>query len=241
MANKPKYLVVADAIARKIRSGKFAAGETIPSENGIAKLWNVSGATSRKAHLELEMRGLVKRVKGKGTVVLDGKNFMLTRVLGSPTAIRGNFAENLKRDGIKPENKTVETRTFKGRVSVQIGGNFHEIVGTITSIRTLRYGNGMLLKDETVFLAAAPEEASEFGASGSLPALLSSCGFDVEKVERNISAQPLPATDNRFDKSTTAAVLFLEGACISKSNKVVAIEKSLYNGSLYKFTVSTSL
>ena len=240
MTNKPKYLVVADAIARKIKSGKFAAGETIPSENGIAKLWNVSSATSRKAHLELEMRGLVKRVKGKGTVVLDGKNFMLSRALGSPAAIRGNFAENLKREGIKPKNKTLEMRTFKGRVSVQIGGNFHEMVGTITSIRTLRYGNGMLLKDETVFVAASPSETDGFDASGSLPSLLSACGFDVEKVDRNISAQPLPATDNYFDKSTTSAVLFLEGACISKSKKVVAIEKSLYNGSLYKFTVSTS-
>ncbi len=241
MTNKPKYLVVADAIARKIKNGKFAAGETIPSENGIAKLWNVSGATSRKAHLELEMRGLVKRVKGKGTVVLGGKDFMLSRVLGSPNAIRGNFAENLKREGIKSENKTLEKRTFKGRISAQIGGNFYEMAGLITSIRTLRYGNGILLKDETVFLAAAPSETDDFYSSGSLPALLSACGFDVERVDRNISAQPLPATDNRFDKSTTAAVLFLEGACVSKSKKVVAIEKSLYNGSLYKFTVSTPL
>ncbi|MCG8688127.1 MAG: GntR family transcriptional regulator [Desulfobacterales bacterium] len=65
----PVYFQLAKKIQQQIETGKFVAGELIPSERKIASYNNLSLATVRKALDELYHKKLVKRVQGKGTYV----------------------------------------------------------------------------------------------------------------------------------------------------------------------------
>ena len=242
MKNTPKYLVIAEEIAKSIAGGEIGAGGKVPSENDIAKRWGVSCSTSRKTLLELELRGLVKRVRGKGTVVLQRDGFFLSRALGSFSALKGSFASNLRREGIAAKVETVEKKVFRGKVDIQVAGNFYEIVGKIAKLRVFRYGNSRMLKDETLYFDASllPEIEKFDDIDNPLEFFASQYGVVVEKVDRNIFAKSLDAGEgNGFSKSQPTVVMCLEGANLLGLGRVVAIEKSLYRADAYKFTIST--
>lgn len=59
------YLVLADGIA----AGRYAAGERLPTEEQIGKLFNVSRITVRRAMASLQNAGLIERGAGRRTVV----------------------------------------------------------------------------------------------------------------------------------------------------------------------------
>ena len=85
----PKYISISREIIRKIESGELLPGDKVPSENELIKKYSVSNTTARKSLLEVEMKGWAKRIKGKGTFVLNrSEDRRLTRILGSFNAMR---------------------------------------------------------------------------------------------------------------------------------------------------------
>lgn len=66
---EPPYLQVVRYIRDRITSGELKDGDTIPSARQIAREWDVSLATATKALTTLRTSGLVRGVKGVGTVV----------------------------------------------------------------------------------------------------------------------------------------------------------------------------
>lgn len=65
----PKYVIIQNYIMGKINNGEYKVGDRIPSENELSVMFNVSRITSNKALSELEVMGIVERVRGKGTYV----------------------------------------------------------------------------------------------------------------------------------------------------------------------------
>ena len=62
---------LAGDLVRMIREGSLVAGDRIPAERDLAELVGVSRASVREALRELELRGMLDRRPGRGTVVLD--------------------------------------------------------------------------------------------------------------------------------------------------------------------------
>jgi GntR family transcriptional regulator len=65
----PKYVIIQNYIIDKIEKGEYSIGDKIPSENELAKMFNVSRITSNKAVSDLEVMGIVERIRGKGTYI----------------------------------------------------------------------------------------------------------------------------------------------------------------------------
>ena len=59
------YLVLADGIA----AGRYAAGELLPTEEQLGKLFSVSRITVRRAMASLQNAGLIERGAGRRTIV----------------------------------------------------------------------------------------------------------------------------------------------------------------------------
>lgn len=59
------YLVLADGIA----TGRYAAGELLPTEEQLTKLFSVSRITVRRAMASLQNAGLIERGAGRRTIV----------------------------------------------------------------------------------------------------------------------------------------------------------------------------
>lgn len=66
----PKYVQIQNYILENISSGEFPVGAQIPSEAELSKKFDVSRITANTAIKELATRGVVDRVRGKGTFVL---------------------------------------------------------------------------------------------------------------------------------------------------------------------------
>lgn len=238
---KTKYSIIAEKIAKGIKSGKYKAGERIPSEKDIIKSENVSSITSRRVLLELESLGLVKRIKGKGTIVLKNTPFQLTRTLGSFSAMRGNFALNLEKDGIVYTSKILEKTLLKGKRSAEIGNKFYEISGKIFKLRILRYGNNNLLKDETIYVNATL--CSDIEKLDNYDSVLDEIclrhNIVLESVNRNLYAKVLVEKDEFFENDSPQSLMMLEGVALSATGRVILIETSAYNAEFYNFTIET--
>ena len=95
-------------------NGELAPGDRVPSEHELMQQYGVSNTTARKSLLNIELKGWVIRIKGKGTFVLNrSKDMHLTRMLGSLDAIKESFEDNLIHEGYTPKNILMEKYLLK--------------------------------------------------------------------------------------------------------------------------------
>lgn len=66
---------IAQDLSQKIRHGIYECGSFLPSENQLTDLYNVSRETIRGALAQLEELGLIQKIRGKGSLVLDIDRF----------------------------------------------------------------------------------------------------------------------------------------------------------------------
>lgn len=64
------YAQVADDLAARIKAGEFPPGTRLPGRERIAAEYGVGEMTARRAVEELEARGMVRRDRARGALVL---------------------------------------------------------------------------------------------------------------------------------------------------------------------------
>lgn len=65
----PRYLAIADALEKEIFSGEYPPGRRLMTHRELARAAGVTVSTATKAYAELERRGLVRTMVGRGTFV----------------------------------------------------------------------------------------------------------------------------------------------------------------------------
>jgi len=73
---QPVYLMIADALARDIASGRLAAGERLPTLKELAEALKVTPGTIGRSYDEAAKRGLVIGEVGRGTFVLPTRGVL---------------------------------------------------------------------------------------------------------------------------------------------------------------------
>ena len=101
MVNSKTDLIAQD-IASKIRHGQFQAGEYLPSENQLTILYGTSRETVRKALSQLDSLGLIQKIKGKGSIVLNLEKYSF------PISGITSFSELNKSLGMNAETKVIK-------------------------------------------------------------------------------------------------------------------------------------
>ena len=91
-ARVPRYRVIADDLARRIRSGEFRPGEALPAQRDLATGYDVTLMTLRQALGTLREAGLVVQQAGRGTFAAPQAPAYRTDTLRS-------FAEDLREQG----------------------------------------------------------------------------------------------------------------------------------------------
>lgn len=240
----PKYLIISKEIIHKIESGELQAGDRVPSENDLIKIYKISNTTARKSLLEVELNGWATRIKGKGTFVLNRSEEMhLTRVLGSFHAMKESFSNNLAKEGFIPRNVILEKTILDGGVSTSINNRHLIMEGPVLKIHRLRYGNEILLKDEIKYISmiSCPKINLLAMEESLIKIYEDKYHLTLEEVQRTLGTTILlpEEPNNYFDAGLPLAVFVLDGAVFSSNGKIVEIEKSLYRGDKYKFSIST--
>lgn len=68
-SGKPRYLAIADAIARDIKDGRLKDGMRLPPQRKLAEALGIDFTTVSRAYSEAQARGLVESHVGRGTFV----------------------------------------------------------------------------------------------------------------------------------------------------------------------------
>lgn len=82
----PIYLQIREYITEQIRLGSWKPGDTLPSENELARLFQGSRITVKQALKTLVEEGVVYRVQGKGSFVAEGADSIM-QAMDSPVSI----------------------------------------------------------------------------------------------------------------------------------------------------------
>lgn len=70
-----KQEMIAQDLVNKIHHHQYKTGDFLPSENQLAQLYGTSRETIRNALNQLTDLGLIQKIKGKGSVVLDYQKY----------------------------------------------------------------------------------------------------------------------------------------------------------------------
>lgn len=245
MKTKPKFIAISEQIIKKITSGELLPGDQIPSENDLIKTFNISNTTARKVLLEIESKGLAKRIKGKGTFVLNQTpEHRLVRTIGSIDATRRGFHDYLVAEGFTHRDVILEKTILRDGISSDINYKHYIIEGPVVKIHLLRYADEDLMKDETKYISLTlcprinrlSTNISYFKAYEELYDLKVSdmkqtFGVDIFTKQMEI---------NNFDNEHPIPVYVLDSVILSNKDQVIEIEKSFYRGDKYKFSVIAS-
>lgn len=98
MNDLPKYKNIIKDIKEKIKSDIYKSNEKLPSENELAKEYNVSRMTVNKALLDLERDKYIYKIQGSGTYVRE-------RIVSKKFGSAVSFSKDISKTGNIPGSK----------------------------------------------------------------------------------------------------------------------------------------
>lgn len=108
-------------LIRMIENGDLSPGEKLPTERDLAETANISRASVREALRDLELRGLVSRRPGRGTIVeKSDHSALLSAVFGASNASQHELQEVMDlRAAIEPPiAQRAAARAYAGELTI---------------------------------------------------------------------------------------------------------------------------
>ena len=100
----PLYEQVGDVVRKQILAGMWKINTALPPEGDIARDFGVSAGTMRKALDMLEAEGLLVRIQGKGTFIVDKEAADQQRMQGcrlkALELIEGNVSKTIIKERV---------------------------------------------------------------------------------------------------------------------------------------------
>jgi GntR family transcriptional regulator len=226
----PLYYQIQRALMEKIHSGELLEGDLLPSEEELARSYQVSRMTARQALHDLKTRGYALSQKGRGTFVTKPKlekNIMHLR----------GFTEDMKQRGMQPSSQlleqTVVTAGENLADSLKIGKE-----STVMKLRRIRLADGIPMALEESFIPLRPFPGLErinFAKKSLYYVLRENYGVRVAWADETIEA--LPATREESDLLTIpkrASVLSISRIIITTEQTPIEVACSRYRGDRYR-------
>ena len=230
----PKYYSISQTIIEQITSGKLQPGMKVPSENEIIRNFHVSNTTARKTLNEIVQKGYAYQVKGKGTFV-HTKNIerSATRILG--------FSRNMIEAGHIPTTRLLESAVSAKNHSDVVNGRKYTLKAPLLRIRRLRYADDipMMLETRYISLALCPGIQDSNLSSSLYKIYQNEMGLKLSAVNQMIRTIIISdmLTEELFDISEPTPAFLVNGVTFCGQELVLEIEKSIYRGDKYTFSV----
>ena len=229
----PLYFQIQRALMEKIHSGELSEGDSLASEEELARVYHVSRMTARQALHGLKSSGYAFSQKGRGTFVTRPKlekNIM--HLMG--------FTEDMKQRGMVPSSKLLEQTVMKAteelaeKLKVETGE-------TVMRLRRLRLADGipMALEESNIPLKQFPGlDKISFVKQSLYFVLRETFGVRVAWADEVIEA--LPATREESDLLTIpkrASILSISRIIMTTAETPIEVACSRYRGDRYKASI----
>lgn len=143
-------------IEHKIKTGHYPIGQLIPTEHELAKMYDVSRETIRKAQKLLLENGFIHKKQGRGSVVLDFTRFSFP-ITGLVSYKELQQEQNIESETILIKNEIVPAPEFLiGQSGVTEGEPFIHLVRT----RSIQ-GEVMIVDEDYIRCSIVPNIPDE--------------------------------------------------------------------------------
>lgn len=227
----PLYHQIYVVLRDRIVSGRIQAGEVLPGEQELARDFNVSRITAKRALNELAASGFVVRERGRGTRVTERPQQPSAR-----TSLDG-WLENISQMGVATEARVLEFGYVPASAVVAHSLDIAEGDRVQRAVRVRSQG-GHSLSHLTTWLPARIGE--EFGAGDlekwPLLHLLERAGIQVASARQTVSAtlaDPLVASALEIDAG--APLLEVTRVVSDADGRPVEFIRVLYRPDRYQF------
>ncbi|CAG4916717.1 histidine utilization repressor [Paraburkholderia gardini] len=227
--NAPAYQGIKDFILGRIHAGEWSEGDQVPSENELAREFNVARMTVNRALRELTSEQVLTRVQGSGTFVARPKyesTLVAIRSISDEIVARGHRYHA----SVLHVGATIADEVLAGEMQVNAGNPlFHS--------RLLHFENDepVQLEERWVNPSVAPEYALQ-DFTRTTPNQYLVRVAPLQRVEYRIEA--LAADDETRElltMSQTEACLVLHRRTWSQG-LVASVANLWHPGSRYRFT-----
>lgn len=226
----PLYKQVEDELYRRIQREEYTPEKRLPTEAELAKQFDVSTITIKKAILNLVEQGVLVRKQGKGTFVVSPKQPReLTRVIG--------FSESCRINGTTAGSKTLEQAIVLTPSLVKEALQYEE--DRVICISRLRFVDDVPMAIETnwfpleydFLLEEDLDDCSLFGKLNEMKVSLYSARRSIEICHATSEETQL------LNVPSNAALLLVRSTAFSQSGKAVFYGKQVINSEHFKLIV----
>jgi len=128
----PYYIQLMDILKDQVQKKAWLPGDQIPGEQDLCEMYGISRTVVRQALRELELEGVIRRRKGKGTFIQDTKisEGLIQKLTG--------FYQDMIERGLKPVTKVLNQNVVPA--SEKVAGYLNIPVGEmVVDIQRLRF------------------------------------------------------------------------------------------------------
>ena len=226
------YLKLSDALAEQIMDGTLPEGTLLPSERELCQTHGISRTTVRQALQDLNQKGYIKAIHGKGTVVVRPQIRQELRSIYS-------FDEDMRRLGKNPETqimdfvKIVPTGNIAALMQLPAGESVYRIM-------RLRLSNEEPMLLETNYLPCNrfPDFTRQMLEHQSLyRVLMSKYSLNIDVAEETFEPILLRPMESQMLHTTQGALGMLVERISYENGRVIEISKSISPASKFKHHV----
>ncbi|NNL75583.1 MAG: GntR family transcriptional regulator [Desulfobacterales bacterium] len=224
----PKYLQISTWLTELVQTGRYKAGEKLPSEVELSQTCGVNRNTLRQAIAELTAAGLLRKEKGTGTFVSapspSGVKHKLERI--------SSFKDMLGQSSIKAKTKVISKRVENADDHVAsalfLGSSKKVIV-----VERIRAGNGTpYIYEESYLPADMFDGILELNLTGSMYDLISErFNIVLARSKQTISAvNTIPKIAKILKVPVNSAAIFAESLTFDSKSMPIELLYSYYRG-----------
>jgi GntR family transcriptional regulator len=226
----PLYFQIQARLLKQIQSGQLQAGDLLPGEEDLCRLYGVSRMTARQSLQALKHQGLVRSEKGRGTFVIQPK-------VEKQIAHLSGFSAEMRSLGMKPSSRILAqaTKAASPEIALRLGVS----PGLpLLELHRLRLADALPLAIEHVWLSLAEFpgiEKIDFTRFSLYETLRERYGIRVGSADEIIEARtPTRREAKLLEISPRLSLLVISRTIRTVQGKPVEASLSLYRGDRYR-------
>ncbi|HEM3701691.1 TPA: trehalose operon repressor [Streptococcus suis] len=180
-----KYQEIYNDLKEKIRTNEYTAGSLLPTEQQFQEMYGVSRDTVRKALAILTEGGLIQKVQGRGSMVLEQE------ILNFPVSGLTSYKELTRSLKISTKTNVVslDQIVVNSNLSHLTGFEPHSKVWKIVRTRSI---DGKIAVVDTDYLAAeiVPNMTPEIARGSIYEYLENQLDLDIAYAQKEITVEP---------------------------------------------------
>jgi GntR family transcriptional regulator len=226
----PMYFQIQTQLLAMIQSGRLRAGDSLPSEEELSRIYGVSRMTSRQALQALKSQGFASRQKGYGSFVSQPR-------VEKDIAHLGGFTAEMRAIGMKAMSRVLssEMSSATPEIATQLG---IAIGAPIFQLRRLRLSNGIpvAIEESSLPYEHFPEiDSLNFSRLSLYETLRERYGIKVSCADEILEARSATNREAKLlEIQPRSSLLVISRTLWSTDNLPVEAGHSVYRGDRYR-------